>query len=374
MAKSSKGTVVVRVRDGRLALCWSWSVELGGDGRRFEIAAGLSDTRANRSIAQAKAKDIERDLLNGLFDPTLKKYRGQKLADATVAELMDGFIAYKSRHLYKDTLGKYRALKTSLEQHFARKQCSKITDQDAIGFRDWLESAKGLAPETIKDKLVLAGAAWAWGISEGILQVNPWLDIKASHKVPPKQIREPFTAVELVRIIEGFRANPYYCHYTDYVIFLMGTGCRTGEASALCWRHVADDCSEVWIGESVTVNRDRKPAKNNMARRVAMTSRLQKMLLERGRGGADDPVFPSPEGLPINTRNFARRAWRTVLAEVGLQYDRPYSTRHANATISVKVHGENPEMVAQRLGHSARTLRGRYLGQVRGETPDVLGE
>lgn len=370
MGKAAKGTVVVRSRDGRLTLCWSWSVELGGDGRRFEIAAGMDDTRANRSIAQAKAKEIERDLLNGLFDPTLKKYRGQRTAELTAAELMDRFIAYKTPYLYKDTLGKYRATRTSLDQHFGRKQCSKITEQDAIGFRTWLESI-GRAAETIKDKLVLTSAAWDWGIKEGLLTANPWEEPKKV-KLPPKQIEEPFTAVELVKIIEGFRTNPYYSHYTDYVTFLIGTGCRTGEVSALRWRHVSEDCSEVWIGESVTVNRDRKATKGNKSRRIAMTPRLQKMLLSRDRGQADDPVFPSPEGLPINTRNFSRRAWKTVLGELGIDYDRPYSARHANATISVKVHGENPEMVAQRLGNSVRTLRGRYVGQVRGETPDVF--
>jgi integrase len=369
MTKASKGTVVVRGRGGRLTLCWTWTIELGGDGKRYEVAAGLNDNKTNRAIVQLKAKTIERDLLNGLFDPTLRKYRGQRATAVGVVELMDRFIRHKESYLYKDTLGKYRALRSSLKKYFGEKDCHQVEEKDAIGFRD---SLAALAAETIKDKLVLTAAAWDWGLKEGLVTENPWLDLKA-HKVPPRQIKEPFTATEVKRIIEGFQTSKDYSGYADYATFLLGTGCRSGEVSGLCWRHVSADCNEVWIGESVTVNGDRKAAKGNKSRRIEMTVRLQKMLTDRHRGEPGDPVFPAPGGGPINTRNFARRAWRSTLEAAGIDYDRPYAARHANATISIKIHGENPEMVAQRLGNSVRTLRGRYVGQVRGSTPDIFG-
>jgi integrase len=40
--KAAKGSVTVRSTDGRLYLRWSWSVELGGNGKRYEIATGLT--------------------------------------------------------------------------------------------------------------------------------------------------------------------------------------------------------------------------------------------------------------------------------------------------------------------------------------------
>jgi integrase len=76
--KASKGTVTVRSTDGRLYLRWSWSIELGGSGKRYEIATGLPDTKANRSAAELQARLIERDLTNRFFDPTLRKYRGDR--------------------------------------------------------------------------------------------------------------------------------------------------------------------------------------------------------------------------------------------------------------------------------------------------------
>jgi integrase len=378
-SKSNKGSVVVRDRKGRLSLIWTWSLELGGNGKRFEVATGLDATRVNESIAQLQARQIEHDLKNRLFDPTLAKYRGERaVEDLAIGDLLDRFIKAKTPHVYKDTLGKYRALKTSLGQYFKAKKCEAVGEAAAIGFRDWLgnvtDDRPALAPETIKDKLVLAAAAWDWAIAEGLLKINPWDKVKRSYKIPPKQQAEPFTVDEIRAIIAAFRSDRWYSHYADYVEFLIGIGCRTGEASALRWEHVAEDCGSVWIGESVTVNRDRKATKGNKARSVQMSPRLQKMLLARcpENVAAEMPVFPSPKGVPINTRNFSRRAWHHILEGLGIDYARPYTSRHANATISIKVKGENPEMVAQRLGNSPRTLAKRYIGVVKGETPDIF--
>jgi hypothetical protein len=46
----------------------------------------------------------------------------------------------------------------------------------------------------------------------------------------------------------------------------------------------------------------------------------------------DELVFKSPEGLPIDDRNFNRRAWKTVLAEVGVKYRKPHTTRKTAIT------------------------------------------
>jgi integrase len=107
-AKAPKGSVTVRSTDERLYLRWSWSIELGGNGKRYEIATGLNDTKANRAIADFQAKTTERDLVNRLFDPTLRKYCGDCAgARLMVGALFEKFIEVKTVHVYKTTLIKY---------------------------------------------------------------------------------------------------------------------------------------------------------------------------------------------------------------------------------------------------------------------------
>ena len=380
--KAPKGTVTVRSNDDRLYLRWSWSIELGGNGKRYEIAIGLPDTRANRSAAELQAKLIERDIVNQLFDPTLRKYRGDRAnGKLTVVDLFEKFIEAKTPYVYKSTLIKYRGLLTHLRKFFKSRAVLSVEEAEAITFRDWLTQTEELAPVTVRDKLYLASAAWDWGVEDARIpsdHKNPWTRLCERHKVPPKQKKKPFSIEEVRKIVQGFRLDPGYSYYSDFVEFFLGVGCRTGEAVALRWKHFSDDCGAVWIGESVTVDGDRKATNTNEARSFPLTPRLQKLVQAR-RPEKFDPnasVFPSRRGRIINPRNFAKRAWSTILKKLEIDYRRPYISRHTNATISIYEYEENPASVAQRLGHDPRTLFRNYVGEYGkpNAPPDFLGD
>ncbi len=42
----------------------------------------------------------------------------------------------------------------------------------------------------------------------------------------------------------------------------------------------------------------------------------------------DKSVFTSSKGNPIDDHNFRNRAWKSVLSRVGVEYRKPYNTRH----------------------------------------------
>jgi integrase len=378
--KSQSGKVEIIVQSDRLRLRWTWIKPLGGDGSRYVLPLGLPDTVVNRKVAQAKAQIIEQDLATNHFDPTLGKYRSQQASTRlTVVSLFERFIEAKTPHVYKTTLIKYRGLLTHLQAYFRAKPAHGIGQLETVGFRDWLLTSEELAPITVRDKLHLASACWEWAILEKLCPINPWVQVVASFKVPPKQQVKPFTRDEVKMIVQGFRTDPEYSYYGDFVEFLLSIGCRTGEAIALCWKHISDDCGEVWFGESVTVDGDRKSEKRYQARSVPLPDRVKAMLLARrpAKVNPEDPVFPARRGKTISTRNFAKRAWRAVLEKLDIDYRRPYTSRKTSATISIFEYGENPAIVARRLGHDPRTLFRNYLGDGDGHItapPDLLAD
>jgi integrase len=129
---------------------------------------------------------------------------------------------------------------------------------------------------------------------------------------------KPFTSEEIKAIIQGFKTDKYYSHYVEFVEFLFGTGCRTGEAIGLCWKHLSGDCSTVWIGESLSRG-VRKSTKTNRARTIALTPKLQDILISLKPENIDPelPVFTSSKGNYIDDHNFRNRAWKSVLSKVG---------------------------------------------------------
>ncbi len=108
--------------------------------------------------------------------------------------------------------------------------------------------------------------------------------------------------------------------------FLFGTGCRTGKAVGLQWKHLSDDCNNVWIGESLSRG-IKKETKTGRERTIPLTIRLQQLLLSRRPAdpNPEDLVFPAPGGGAIDDHNFRNRAWKQVLEKLNIPYRKPYS-------------------------------------------------
>jgi len=224
---------------------------------------------------------------------------------------------------------------------------------------------------TISERLGLLRACWQWGIKKGWLKENPWNEVKV--KVPPKQRPKPFTKEEAKRIVQGFKDDPTYAYYLDFVEFLLATGCRIGEAAGLRWGHLNEDCSAVWIGESWGRGK-RKSTKTNKSRMFALTSRVQGFLSNRKPVSASSEmfVFQSPKGHPIDDHNFRNRAWKPILERVGVAYRMPRNSRHTFVSHAID-QGLTLAEVSEITGHSPRTLMLNYLGSVqsRAQLPEL---
>jgi integrase len=372
-----KGTVNVEVFKNRLRLAWSWQ------SKRFWLYIGLPDSRANRKAAEIKARTIELDMTSGNFDPSLAKYKPQRQESISVTELFDQFVEYKKHTISSSGLAKYIGLQKHVSVFFGNKSAIAVTETVSEKFRDYL--AQKLQPVTVHERIVLMNACWEWAIKKKLTIENPWVDVKTS--VPPKQRPQPFTIVEIGAIVHKFRSDPNLTNYADYVEFKFGVGLRTGEAAALLWRHCSAECvgaaleeDRIWIGESLG-NSKRKSTKTNKARTVPLTPRLKQLLLLRRTNDSlpDDLIFTSTNGSAIDSKNFCNRYWKPALAELGIDYRKPYNTRHTLISHGLEA-GMNPVAIpfggyanAALTGHNVRTLYENYAGLVNPpQLPDLL--
>lgn len=365
MAERKKGAVVVRAVKGRLRLVWSFC------GKRYFFALELQDSKTNRAIAELKAKQIERDIANDLFDPTLEKYRAasqRRVLGMPATEVFEKYIAYKSKTLRKRSLEKYEFTLSHLQQFF---KGDVATEKRCEEFKDWL--ANRMEPITLKQRISFLKSAWAWGIEKKLVIDNPWIEPLRQVKVPPKQRPKPFSAEERQKIVAAFRGDRHFAYYADFVEFLLAAGCRPGEAAALKWKHITDDCSLVWVGEAYSRG-EVGPTKTNEQRYLRLTARLQDVLRSRRSPDAkpDGLVFPAAKGGYIDDHNFRNRAWKSVLERLGIDYRKPYNMRHTFVSASLDI-GLPPTVVSSLSGHTVETLYRSYAGNVRGlvELPEL---
>jgi integrase len=360
--QTRRGTVAVENVKDFLRLRWSYQ------GKRHTLSLGLPDSKVNREVAERRAKIINGDIATDNFDPTLRKYKPreqQQSVDITIAELLQRFTEYKSKRIQGRSLDKFKALKKPLDEFFKGKPVNGVDEQMADDFRLYL--AKTLAPATQKERLITLNACWKWGIKQKLVFVNPWTDVVKAVKIPPTQKPKPFSQSEVHTILNGFRNDQYYCHYADFVEFLFSTGCRIGEAIGLKWKHLSDDCSKVWIGESVSRSKVRKATKTNRARQFRLTPGLQEMLCNRRPQvwKGDDLVFPAPKGGLLDDHLFCTRAWSKTLNKLGVEYRHPYSCRHTFISHSL-ANKMKPMSIAEMTGHDPQVMFKHYAADIEG--------
>lgn len=375
MLNKSSGTnlVKVEVAGKRLRLRWTYQ------GRRYALAVGLPNTSVNRKFAQQKASQIELDIISGNFDDTLEKYKPkraatQDLAPITAGDVFEKFMVdqKKTKGLQIGSICRYTGALRQLQRFFKDKPVEFIGAEDAGNFAANLK--EHCKDRTTKDYLILIRACWDWGGLKHLIEfnVNPWNAVLDRIKVAPQQRVKPFAAAEVKAIESAFRNDRYYAHYADFVTFLFGTGCRFGEAAGLQWQHVADDFQTVWFGESVSRG-VRKTTKTGKARTIILTSKMGNLLAARKSKSCKpgDLVFPAPKGGPINDHTFRRRAWKGVLGKTGIDYRKPYATRHTVISHAL-ANGANYLEVAETTGHDPQILHKHYASVI--EKKSVLTE
>ncbi|MBE9171341.1 DUF3596 domain-containing protein [Pleurocapsales cyanobacterium LEGE 06147] len=103
-SKARKGTVKVENDKNWLRLRFSHG------GKRYAFALGVPDTLLNRKVAEAKAQQIELDIISGNFDTTLAKYKPEKLSEAgkaeflTITALFHRFMEHKAKQVNPKTI------------------------------------------------------------------------------------------------------------------------------------------------------------------------------------------------------------------------------------------------------------------------------
>lgn len=360
---SEQMKVGIQNKKGWLILAWN-------DGSRRTIATGIrADIAGAKKLAQKIATRIELDFLQrdeGHYDKTLLKYKprllGKSATEISVPELFNRYTKYqaKAKGLAQSGINsRYIALRKMLEK-VLDVPANTIGKREAERFAD--ACADTLQSDTAKARIWLLTSCWDWAKDKyHVTQQNPFRGLSDRFRSQPKKPKRPFSVAEVRAILNGFRSSRYYAHYADYAAFLLGVGTRPGEAAGLLWENVAPDFTSIYICQSFSrgVVGDTKTKESRTVNLSPSIVAMLKRRMEAQQPKPSDLVFFTPNGLPIDDRNFRRRAWTMVLKDAGVKYRSPYKSRGTAASHSLAA-GVDYISVAKALGNSPRVLHAHY--------------
>lgn len=320
---------------------------------------GESETFATKDEAELWKRLLD---ANGQsFQAAEKMYANAKLEGPTVAEALEHHIN-QLVDVTPYTLKRYRA---AIMNHFngplGELKVIGLTHADIVTWIRWMQD-RGKSPKTISNKHGLLSAAMLTQVRLGTIPRNPCAGVRM-----PKKRRVGVDGDDIT--MSDYRAirdlmDP---HFRPFVDFLVGSGCRFSEASALTGHdfNLKGKPPLVYItkahklggeGEARYVG---EPKSAKSRRRVSLAPSTAEAIAPLVARALKDGghVFTMKEGGDITHQAFYNRAWRKPRAAAGYgpgegKHVTVHSLRHLHAAIMLQA-GMSMYELSARLGHNS---------------------
>lgn len=253
------------------------------------------------------------------------------------------------RQMKPQTFRDYRsAFRAHLVPAFGERSLASITLQDLQRFvADKVNS--GVSPRRVADILIPLKTMFRCAVQWRYLAKSPAVELRAPKFDTPEM--DFLTPEEAHRLLDAI--DPYW---RTFLMFLLMTGARPGEAIAIRWKDL--DLERRTVSVRYTMDRGNllPPKTDNARRRISMPPELVEALREHSLVSPWNPqglVFVQPvSAKPVDLANFRNRVYYPALDAAGLRRVRLYlyDIRHTYAAWMISLSIE-PLQLSKNLGH-----------------------
>jgi integrase len=260
--------------------------------------------------------------------------------DTTVADFWkqtyEPFVRQNLRH---STIYGYQQIWTQhLSGYFGKRTLREYRTSDGSKFLT--ELSKTLGRSTVQHIRSLASGIFSHALNLGLLERNPWNDVKILGKTRAPEETKHYTLEEVENVISALVEHPEGQALMALACFC---GLRPGELAGLRWGDIDNDY--VHVRRSI-VRGQEGPLKTRGALRSVPLIHPVKMALEAWRrvAGDNERVFPK------DMRTLVKYTIRPALKIAGVEWKSLYAGRRGAATILTDLTGD--ALAAQGLlGH-----------------------
>jgi len=259
--------------------------------------------------------------------------QGEDVGDASLAEIFARYYEHYGSKL-RSSGNVQRYLNYWLDFHGSATVAQAAALPRQQQFQMFLRDERNLAPNTIRQILIVGKGAMNWSWKRGEISSVPYIELVKVPTPPPKG--RPLDVKEVAKLIE---ASDY--HLQTFIVMMAATTARTSAVLELTFDNIDFE------HELITLNPKGREQTLKYRPTVKMPPSLKPWLLEQQ--GA------SPCGRVIHFGNVPvksiRTAWRTVRADLKMDDAvQPYGLRHTMARWLRKSSVPAWEVAAQ-LGH-----------------------
>jgi integrase len=233
-------------------------------------------------------------------------------------------------------------------------KAASISHRDVVAWIRYMQSKK-LSAKTIKNVHGFLSATMNTAVRDGIRQDNPCKGVKLPKETSHEEKATFLTLEEWQKLYDCI--DPFY---QPFYAFLIGTGLRFSEATALKAEdfHLNIETPVVRVAKAwkqdgqggYYLGRPKTAAGVRSVSLAPSTLRAVLPLIERA---GDGLVFTTKQGMMMTHQNMDNRAWRPAKMRAGLGKNvRTHDLRHTHASLMIS-QGFDMHKLMARLGHTS---------------------
>lgn len=210
------------------------------EGRRRSIYA------KDIMVLRAREEQLKKDQLDGLDTYVA--------GTATINFVFDRYLALKPE-LRETTRQNYKYMYDHfVREKFGKKKIADVKYSDVVQFYQHLLKDEKIQINTLDNIHTILHPTFQLAVRDNIIRNNPSDGVMAQIKKGSgknKGIRHALTLEQQRAFLEYIENKPEYCRWKSLFTFLMGTGCRIGEAIGIRWEDVDFEQKTIDINHSL---------------------------------------------------------------------------------------------------------------------------
>ena len=334
------------------------------------VARYVDPSGRERSQSFRRKIDAERFLTTVESSKLRGEWIDPRLARTTLLDFSERWVGTISDRAASTRAGYMTKLNVHVLPVFG---CVQLRAVSGLAIREWVAGmqAGGVSRHTARQAKQVLGAILKLAVEEGYIARNPAAGVKIGKVARGEQ--QFLTDAQVAELAVWIDRR-----YSEWVWFMAYSGLRWGEGAALRRGRVTGNRVRVVESLSEVGGAHFRPTKTYDTRTVVLPKFVGELLAgylaSAGEPGSEDLVFTSPEGGPLNSRNFRRRVWSPALEAAGLPASlRMHDLRHTCASLMIS-EGANPKQVQCHLGHSSITVTMDNYGHLFSGDVEALAE
>jgi integrase len=304
------------------------------NGRQKSHLLCTKDTGKHYS-SKAKAVRLRADEFMLRINSQCQGYIEEDLTVSTFWE--HTYLPYARENLRPSTVDGYQQIWNQfLAEHFAHLKLKEYRTHLGSQFLTAL-AKKGLDRNTIAHARGLASGIFSHALNVGLLESNPWHDVKVLAKIKASRNTPHYTLEEAENIISAL-GDYVDCQLVISLAFFLGL--RPGEIQGLRWEDV--DPHWIHIRRAVVrgiVGETKTPESVASLPLIAPVQIPLQLWGQRSHNPIKGWLFPNRNGKPADLRELVRRKIVPTLEESGIPWKGLYAARRGAGTVLTQLTG-----------------------------------